>query len=76
MADSEEEPHLSIDAYNNLYILHATKNEESVYYCKVDGVKIQKFDIRIVAKSKVLNQGSIDPIIINLLTNHCHKEWD
>lgn len=57
MGETQEEPHITIDAYNLLYILHATKKEEAIYTCKVDGIKMQKFNIRIVSKSRLLNQG-------------------
>lgn len=57
MAESEDEPHLTIDSYNSLYILHATKNEEGIYACVVDDKKMQNFTIRIVSKSKLLNDG-------------------
>lgn len=60
---SSEEPHITIDAFNSLYILHATKKEEAVYSCTVDGEKIQKFDIRVVSKSKLLNQGNLNALI-------------
>lgn len=59
MAQSEEEPHITIDSYNSLYILHATKNEEGAYSCTVDGKKMQIFNVQVVAKSKLLNDGKI-----------------
>lgn len=57
MAETEDEPHLTIDSYNSLYILHATKNEEGVYTCFVDNKKVQYYTLRIVSKSKLLNDG-------------------
>ncbi|KAG7305463.1 hypothetical protein JYU34_009532 [Plutella xylostella] len=59
MADAETEPCITIDPYNSLYILHATKNEEACYSCVVDGVKMKKFNVIVVSKSKILNQEFI-----------------
>lgn len=57
--DSEEEPHLTIDSFNTLYILQATKHEEAIYSCNVDGEKMQKFDVKVVSKSRILNHEFI-----------------
>lgn len=57
MAESDDEPHLTIDSYNSLYILYATKNEEGVYTCFADDKKMQNYTIKIVSKSKLLNDG-------------------
>lgn len=57
MAQSVNEPHLTIDAYNALYILHATKTNEGVYSCIVDGKTIQNFSVKVDPKYKFLNQG-------------------
>lgn len=67
MADTENEPHLTIDSYNSLYILHATKNEEGIYTCFVDDKKVQKYSLRIVSKSKLLNDGQF--FLFNKLYN-------
>ncbi|KPJ01884.1 hypothetical protein RR46_05093 [Papilio xuthus] len=56
MAETEKEPHLTIDAYNSLYILQATKEEEGVYTCYVDGKPYQSYCVKVVSKSKLLNQ--------------------
>ncbi|XP_052737979.1 uncharacterized protein LOC128198036 [Bicyclus anynana] len=59
MGSGEEEPHLTIDAYNSLYILHATKREEGTYTCIVDGHNMQKSVVIIVSKSRFLNEDFI-----------------
>ncbi|XP_013135154.1 PREDICTED: uncharacterized protein LOC106100709 isoform X1 [Papilio polytes] len=56
MAETEKEPHLTIDAYNSLYILQATKEEEGIYTCYVDGKPYQSYCVKVVSKSKLLNQ--------------------
>lgn len=60
MAESEEEPHITIDSSNSLYLLHATKFEEGIYSCTVNGVKMQKTVIKVVAKYKLLNDGTFN----------------
>ncbi|XP_073967429.1 uncharacterized protein [Choristoneura fumiferana] len=59
MAESMNEPHLTIDAYNALYILHATKTDEGVYSCIVDGKTIQNFSVKVDPKYRFLNQDFI-----------------
>ncbi|XP_032512014.2 uncharacterized protein LOC116766306 isoform X2 [Danaus plexippus] len=59
IADSDEEPHLTIDSYGTLYILHATKNEEAIYSCIVNGENMLLCDVRVVSKSRLLNREFI-----------------
>ncbi|XP_075972103.1 uncharacterized protein LOC142973955 isoform X2 [Anticarsia gemmatalis] len=55
----EDEPHISIDANNSLHILHITKNEEGNYTCSMNGKQIKQIEVRVVSKSKLLNQEFI-----------------
>nr|XP_049697155.1 uncharacterized protein LOC110371767 [Helicoverpa armigera] len=59
LSKNEDEPHISLDANNSLHILHIRKNEEGNYSCTVNGKKIQEFEVRVVSKSKLLNQEFI-----------------
>lgn len=40
-----------------MHILHISKKEEGNYSCFLNGEKIQEFQITVVSKSKLLNQG-------------------
>ncbi|XP_028160695.1 uncharacterized protein LOC114353072 [Ostrinia furnacalis] len=59
MADKREEPHITIDLFDTLYILHATKNEEGNYTCTIDNVKAREYSIKVVSMAKMLNQDFI-----------------
>ncbi|CAH0397545.1 unnamed protein product [Chilo suppressalis] len=56
---NKEEPHLTIDIYNTLYILRATRGEEGNYYCTMNNIKIRKYTIKIVSMAKIHNQDFI-----------------
>ncbi|KAH9641924.1 hypothetical protein HF086_011674, partial [Spodoptera exigua] len=53
---NEEESHITVDTNNSLHILHITKKEEGNYSCQTDDKKVQEFEIKVVSKSKLLNQ--------------------
>lgn len=53
----EEEPRISIDANNSLHILRISKNEEGNYTCSINGKNVKQFEVKVVSKSKLLNQG-------------------
>ncbi|KAF9407507.1 hypothetical protein HW555_012497, partial [Spodoptera exigua] len=56
---NEEESHITVDTNNSLHILHITKKEEGNYSCQTDDKKVQEFEIKVVSKSKLLNQEFI-----------------
>lgn len=60
----EDEPHISIDASNSLHILHISKNEEGNYTCSINGRKVKQFELKVVSKSKLLNQGDYVMLIV------------
>lgn len=64
MANKKEEPHITIDSLDTLYILYATKNEEGNYTCTVDNVKACEYFIKVVSMAKMLNQGRLYASII------------
>ncbi|XP_035432103.2 uncharacterized protein LOC118263935, partial [Spodoptera frugiperda] len=57
--NEEESSHISVDTNNSLHILHITKKEEGNYSCQSDDKKVQEFEIKVVSKSKLLNQEFI-----------------
>uniref|UniRef100_A0A2H1V510 SFRICE_013418 n=1 Tax=Spodoptera frugiperda TaxID=7108 RepID=A0A2H1V510_SPOFR len=57
--NEEESSHISVDTNNSLHILHITKKEEGNYSCQSDDKKVQEFEIKVVSKSKLLNQGDL-----------------
>lgn len=57
MAEKKGEPNIYIDAYNSLYILHASKKEEGTYSCTVNGIKTREYFVTVVSMAKILNQG-------------------
>lgn len=60
--DSEnpnEEPRITVDTFNTLYLTEVMDSEEGNYTCEVDGVRMQQVRVFVVSKSKLLTQGSV-----------------
>lgn len=57
MANSEVEPHITIDSYNSVFILNASKYEEGIYKCTIGGENLQVYEVKIISKSNLINQG-------------------
>ncbi|CAH0628758.1 unnamed protein product [Chrysodeixis includens] len=54
---NEEEPRISVDTNNSLHILHISKKEEGNYSCLLNGKTVQEFEVKVLSKAKLLNQG-------------------
>lgn len=55
--EPDEEPHITVDTFNTLYLTEVEESEEGNYTCEVDSVRIQLVRVFVVSKSKLLTQG-------------------
>lgn len=53
-----EEPRVTVDTFNTLYLTGVKSTEEGNYTCDVDAVRMQQIRVFIVSKSKLLTQGT------------------
>lgn len=52
-----EEPRITVDTFNTLYLTAVMRSEEGNYTCEVDGIRMQQVRVFVVSKSKLLTQG-------------------
>lgn len=53
----DEEPHITVDTFNTLYLTEVEESEEGNYTCLVDDVRMQQVRVFVVSKSRLLTQG-------------------
>lgn len=53
----DEEPHITVDTFNTLYLIGVTSAEEGNYTCEVDKIRMQQVKVFIVSKSRLLTLG-------------------
>lgn len=55
----DEEAHITVDTFNNLYLTDVRSTEEGNYTCEVDKTRMQQVRVYIVSKSRLLTQGEL-----------------
>lgn len=53
----EEEPRITVDTFNTLYLTAVKESEEGNYTCEVDDIRMQQVRVFVVSKSRLLTQG-------------------
>lgn len=69
---NEEEPHISVDTNNSLHILHISKKEEGNYSCLLNGKTVQEFEVKVLSKATLLNQGQSFLLLLYFFIGFCN----
>lgn len=59
----EEEPHVTVDTFNTLYLIDVTSSEAGNYTCEVDKIRMQQMRVFIVSKARLLTLGKYMSIL-------------
>ncbi|KAF5282203.1 hypothetical protein FQR65_LT02900 [Abscondita terminalis] len=58
-AEPNEEPRITVDTFNTLYLHDVRKQEEGNYTCQVDKIRMQQVKVFVVSKSRILTQAFV-----------------